>query len=156
MTDADALSPGTLAPGDAYLISAVFGRDEVTAVRHAVAACARTAGLIGDRLDDFVLVVNELITNAVRHGGGRGRLRLWSEANAVRCEVTDEGSGIAAARLGQQGRPEPGSVGGWGLWLVRRLCDDVMVSTGPTGTTVRISTRLVAAGTPGQHRSDSH
>ena len=154
MTDADALSPGTLAPGDAYLISAVFGRDEVTAVRHAVAACARTAGLIGDRLDDFVLVVNELITNAVRHGGGRGRLRLWSEANAVRCEVTDEGSGIAPTRLSQQGRPEPGSVGGWGLWLVRRLCDDVMVSTGPTGTTVRITTRVAADGPLGQHRTD--
>lgn len=142
MTDADALSPDTLAPDDACLISTAFGREEVTAVRHTVATSARTAGLIGDRLDDFVLVVNELITNAVRHGGGRGWLRLWSEADAVRCEVTDEGSGIAAARLTQQGRPEPGSVGGWGLWLVRRLCDDVMVSTGPSGTTVRITTRV--------------
>ncbi|MBB2947091.1 anti-anti-sigma factor [Actinoplanes lutulentus] len=36
-------------------------------------------------------------------------------------------------------RPHPGSIGSYGLWLVRRICDEVDISTGPDGTTVRLA-----------------
>jgi anti-sigma regulatory factor (Ser/Thr protein kinase) len=54
------------------LISEAFDRSRITSLRHSVTAAAGAAGLTGDRLEDFVVAVNELLTNAVRHGGGTG------------------------------------------------------------------------------------
>ena len=116
----------------------MFDRSGVTPLRHTVAARAGAAGLTGDRLDDFVVAVNELLTNAVRHGGGTGHLMLRSENGAVVCEVSDRGAGLAAVSTQ---RPAPDQPGGWGLWLVRELTDTCEIRTGPDGTAVRISSR---------------
>jgi serine/threonine-protein kinase RsbW len=123
------------------LISEVFDRSGVTSLRHAVAARAGTAGLAGDRLDDFVVAVNELLTNAVRHGGGTGHLTLSAENGSVVCEVSDRGTGLDPA-AGQ--RPGPDEPGGWGLLLVRELTDTCEIRTGADGTAVRISSRTGA------------
>ncbi|MEH1012837.1 ATP-binding protein [Micromonospora sp. CPCC 206060] len=140
MTDADHLRRRTVVPIEVDpLIAVAFDRDRVTGLRHDVAGCAQAAGLAGERLDDFVLAVNELITNAVRHGGGQGRLRLWRQPGMLCCEVTDAGPGITPARLDDESRPAPDSTGGWGLWLTRQLSDEMTIDTGPTGTTVRIT-----------------
>ncbi|MFI6762951.1 ATP-binding protein [Micromonospora sp. NPDC050417] len=136
------VEPSLPAGGTAPLLAETFHREQVTALRHSVAAHAEASGLAGQRLDDFVLVVNELITNAVLHGGGQGRLRLWPATGAVCCEVSDHGTGIGADRLADRRRPGPESAGGWGLWLARRLSDEMAVETGPAGTTVRITARL--------------
>jgi serine/threonine-protein kinase RsbW len=150
MTDQDPLSPRTVVPIDSLsLVAETFDRGQVTELRHAVATCAEAAGLAGQRLDDFVLAANELITNAVRHGGGRGWLRLWRERGTVHCEVSDTGEGIAPDLLRDRNRPAPDTAGGWGLWLVRQLSDEMIVQTGTAGTTVRISAatrRLEPAG----------
>ncbi|WFE26907.1 ATP-binding protein [Solwaraspora sp. WMMD791] len=124
------------------LLSESFDRGQVTDLRHHVASCATSAGMRGQRLDDFVLAVNELITNAVRHGGGRGWLRLWRDAQSMFCEVSDNGAGIGSDRLRRRDRPAPNTAGGWGLWLTERLTDTMAVATGPEGTTVRISLGL--------------
>ncbi|MDF2712442.1 MAG: ATP-binding protein, partial [Nonomuraea muscovyensis] len=55
-----------------------FARGRITVLRRAVTTYAAGMGLTGRRLEDFVLAVNEITTNAVLHGGGRGRLRLWA------------------------------------------------------------------------------
>lgn len=124
--------------GTQVLISETFDRSRVAALRHAVAARAGTAGLTGDRLEDFVVAVNELLTNAVRHGGGTGHLTLWCEAYAVTCEVVDRGTGVGTLREGKPASDEPG---GWGLYLVRELTDTFEIKSGPEGTAVRISSR---------------
>ncbi|MFG1950206.1 ATP-binding protein [Micromonospora sp. NPDC048830] len=126
------------------LIAEAFDQAQVTELRHSVTSCAHAAGLDGQRLDDFVLAVNELISNAVRHGGGRGWLRLWHEPGRVVCEVADHGRGISAGRLGQRGRPATDVPGGWGLWLARELSDAMDIDTGPAGTAVRISAAVGA------------
>lgn len=113
----------------------------MTALRHTITSAAAAAGLSGERLDDFVVAVNELLTNAVRHGGGRGRVQLWREADAVVCEVRDSGPGLPAERLDHRDRPAPDQPGGWGLWLAGRLTDSFETTTGD-GTTVRISSRI--------------
>ena len=123
------------------LLSEVFDHSGVTTLRHAIASAAATAGLSGDRLDDFVMAVNELLTNAVRHGGGGGRVQLWREAGVVVCEVHDEGPGLPAEGLDHRERPAPDQPGGWGLWLAGRLTDSFETTTGE-GTTVRISSRI--------------
>lgn len=48
-------------------------------------------GLEPAELIDFTLVVSELATNSVRHGGGSGILRLWREGPYAVCEVRDRG-----------------------------------------------------------------
>jgi len=128
------------------LLAETFERSQVTRLRHAVASRAAAAGLVGQRLDDFVLAVNELITNAVRHGGGTGQIRLWRGDGTVVCEVSDTGGGFDGAGPPADSRPAPDSPGGWGLRLARRLSDHMEVSTGPGGTTVRISAALAEEG----------
>lgn len=113
-----------------------FDRRTLGRVRHAIARQAALAGLAGHRLDDFVLAVNELMTNAVRHAGGVGRLRLWLQEGTLRCEVSDRGPGIARGDLLTTRRaPSTHEVGGRGLWLTRHLCDSLTLQTGPHGTT---------------------
>jgi len=107
-----------------------------------VASCAAGAGLTGDRVRDFVIAVNELLTNAVRHGGGNGHLAVWRACGAVVCEVTDRGSGLTTPRPDEPERPELDEPGGWGLWLASRLTDTLDLDSGADGTTVRISIRI--------------
>lgn len=64
--------------------------------------------------DEAVLVVSELVTNAVLHAGGGAVLRLLGTGSWLRVEVTD-GSPVPPAKR------ESGSDGGWGLKLVERL-----------------------------------
>lgn len=81
MTDADPVTPRTVMPIESSpLFTEPFGPAEVTELRHMLTSFAAGSGLSGQRLEDFVLAVNELITNAVRHGGGRGWLRLGALA----------------------------------------------------------------------------
>jgi serine/threonine-protein kinase RsbW len=124
------------------LIAESFDHSRVTELRHAVASCAASAGLGGERLDDFVMAVNELLTNAVRHGGGAGRIRLWRSSDRVWCEVADSGAGLAVPVPDQPQRPASDEPGGWGLWLAGELTDSLDIVTGADGTTVRVSSRI--------------
>ncbi|MEU1603583.1 ATP-binding protein [Micromonospora matsumotoense] len=140
MTNAELPTPRTVVPIEpSLLIAEAFDQAQVTELRHSVSSCAHSAGLTGQRLDDFVLAVNELITNAVRHGGGQGWLRLWRRPGHLVCEVSDHGNGMSEQQLDDRSRPAPDTAGGWGLWLARELSDAMQVESGTAGTTVRIS-----------------
>jgi len=112
----------------------------VTALRHAVASAAARAGLTGERLNDFVVAVNELLTNAVRHGGGTGHVALWRCGASVMCEVSDRGAGLDGTSRPQ--RPAPDVPGGRGLWLAGELTDELEIKSGEQGTAVRIASRV--------------
>lgn len=119
-----------------------FDAEQITPVRHAVSRTAVGAGLHGPRLEDFVLAANEIVTNAVRHAGGRGTVRMWTAGGALVCEVTDKGGGIPPERLNGQVLPPSHAISGRGLWLARHLVDEVTVSTGVAGTIVMLRTAL--------------
>jgi serine/threonine-protein kinase RsbW len=125
--------------GDTVLLNRHFDRDAVTETRHGVAACAAGAGLAGPRLEAFVLAVNEIMTNAVRHGGGYGRIRLWGMAAGLVCEISDAGPGAPPERFNGHRLPPTTATGGRGLWLARHLCDTFDADSGGTGTTVRMT-----------------
>lgn len=117
-----------------------FDGDSLYALRAAVAAHGSQAGLSAGRTRDLVLAVHELAANAVRHGAGQGRLRLWAAHDAVRCEVTDEGApGDPDGTDPALWRAEPGH----GLWLVHRIADSASVQSGASGTVAAVIFRRV-------------
>jgi anti-sigma regulatory factor (Ser/Thr protein kinase) len=106
------------------LLDIVFTEAELVGLRQAVAAQADAAGLNTQQMDALVFIAYELATNAVRHGGGKGRLRLRQRTDAILCQVTDDGPGItpgAAARS----MPDVGAAKGRGLWLVKSFADSL-------------------------------
>lgn len=117
----------------------VFGAAPLEPIRDFVVAHARRAGLVADKVHDLVLAVNELATNSLRHGGGRGRVRVWSEGDATLCEVRD--SGRVGDPLAGRHRPGTRQEGGRGLWLANQLCDLVQLRSSEAGTVVRLHMR---------------
>ena len=112
-------------------------------LRHAVGAALR--GRAGDRdvEEDFHLAVSEIAANAFRHGRPPVSARLWASPDRLVCTVTDAGTGYRDASAGYL--PAHGddlSRGGMGLWLARKLCDHVDLSSGADGLTVRLVTAL--------------
>jgi anti-sigma regulatory factor (Ser/Thr protein kinase) len=105
-------------------------------VREFVARHGARAGLTRRRVGDLQLAANELATNAVTHGGGRGLLRVWRAGGRVVCEVRDRGRVLA--RLAGRLPPSPDSLSGRGLVLVNYVADLVRIHTGPGGTAVRL------------------
>jgi anti-sigma regulatory factor (Ser/Thr protein kinase) len=81
---------------------------------------------------EVVLAVHELMANAIYHGAGKGRLRLWRDGGALRCRVDDEGApGPADPAV----PPAPCPVRpGHGLWVVRQVADEMEVLSGSGGT----------------------
>ncbi len=110
--------------------------DDLAVVRSLVASHALRAGLTVARSSDLVLAANELATNSLTYGGGGGRLRIWRQADAVVCDVGDDGH-IDHPLVGRL-QPGPDRVGGRGLWLVNQLCDLVQIRSSAAGTVVRV------------------
>jgi two-component sensor histidine kinase len=75
--------------------------------------------LAPETLDDVLLVVSELMTNAVLHGEGGVQLRLAVAKDCVMGQVTDDGGRF-------DGRPrklDPARAGGHGLRIVGCVAD---------------------------------
>lgn len=105
------------------------------------AAGAALAHWAQERRDAALLVVSELVTNAVRHGSAdpsdRVALRVRRHGGATRVEVTDQ-----RARDGTLGDPDDAPLdgtrkrSGWGLPIVAELTDRWGVERGAGRTCV--------------------
>lgn len=121
-----AAAHATVVPFDAHVLPDV--RD--FALRE-----ASEHGMSAPLLQDLALVVSELTTNTVVHGGGTGTLLLWAEDGRLVCQVEDTGTFTDQLAGRRPARPE--QIGGRGLLLVHRLSDLVRSHTGDRGTTMR-------------------
>jgi len=113
-----------------------FCAEDVADVRRRVSRFGAESGLSPDRTTDLVLAAAEVATNSIRHGGGRGVLRMWRQGDAVVCEFTDRGhitDPLAGRRV-----PSLSTEGGRGLWLANQLCDLVQIRSAASGTAVRL------------------
>lgn len=142
MTISSSGQPSPRAERIEVLLEQEFTESELVPLRRAVTAHGDTEGLSAERVDHLALVAYELATNAVRHGGGRGRLRLWKADDAIHCQVTDEGLGLPADHPHTPPTPDVGAVSGRGLWLALQLSDSLDLSSGPTGATITATLRL--------------
>jgi hypothetical protein len=94
------------------------------------------------RHDDVILVVSELVSNAIKYGRGMPVLRLAGTADGIRVEVGDDSTEAPEKRA-------PGRSGGWGLHLIEWLGGRWGVIVSGTGKVVWGElTRIPAARVP--------
>ncbi|MFE0700871.1 ATP-binding protein [Streptomyces sp. NPDC058872] len=91
-----------------------------------IASCPRSVA------DDILLVVSELVTNAVVHAEGPYALTLSLEDGRVGVVVSDASSALPRAGSGRKGTEQ----GGRGLKIVRALGAEVFVSPSDHGKQV--------------------
>jgi anti-sigma regulatory factor (Ser/Thr protein kinase) len=125
-----------LPPPPAEAASMSFGSGDLRRLRAFVADHAEQAGLGADSATGVVHALSEIASNSIRHGGGRGELRIWTEGNILVGEVSDRGH-ITSPLVGRV-RPMRDAGGAAGLWLANQLCDLVQISSSARGTTVRV------------------
>lgn len=110
-----------------------FDADGLYALRATLAAHASALGAADEQIERLLIVAVELATNAIRHGGGRGRLRLWQSDGHLYCQVSDHGPGIVDASVGCA-PPDPTRLdGGRGMWICRNLATEVVIDGGAGG-----------------------
>ena len=112
-------------------------------LRHAVAAELDRVPAPRDAVEDFLLAVDEMTSNAMRHGGPPVSLRLWVADDRIVCTISDHGPGWDDPFAGYgPAHGEDLSRGGMGLWLARQLCDHVDISSDGAGARVRLTLRM--------------
>ncbi len=79
--------------------------------------------------DTVVLVVSELVTNALRHGGGTYTLRLTAHPDLIEVAVDDPSPQAPCMRTPDLN----GGTGGFGWGMVNRLARATAVTRRPTG-----------------------
>jgi PAS domain S-box-containing protein len=120
----------------------------VPVARHLFLEWAYHQALGAADVDDLVLVVSELCTNAVRMASGEERgvtLRAWPEGPDLVIEVQDDGPGFEGDVPSGEDLPPLEQVSGRGLFLVQSLADSVSVVSTPGGTVVRCVKRHLFA-----------
>ncbi|HWG14905.1 MAG TPA: ATP-binding protein [Streptosporangiaceae bacterium] len=112
-----------------------FRAGDLPLVRHRTASWTLQAGMAADVADDFVIAVNEIATNAVRHGSPQATLRLWVHGRAAMADVRDQGEWPVA--MGSAVPPRrPAERGGMGLEVARMVCDGLQIKATGSGTSV--------------------
>lgn len=99
-------------------------------VRHAVAA-----GLDVERVWAIGLAVQETAA-AVARASGAASLRVWTDPDALVCELRDPGM-MEDPMVGRR-LPRPSEQDERGLWLANQLCDLVQVRSTTAGAVIRI------------------
>ena len=144
----------------ATVLELAFDSGTLDTLRAGIKTHAYQAGLSEDRVEDVVLAVHELAANAVHHGAGTGRLRLWRRVGVLYCQVEDgdplapenpaeqrtgHGAGDVANAADASGctsvHPLPIRTG-HGLWVVRQLADRMRVLSGARGTRATVTFNL--------------
>ena len=125
-------------PPDAAVLP--FDAPRLCLARRSATEHARNAGMDEERVEDVTLAVGELAANSLRHGGGSGVLRMWTDADHWIGEVRD--AGWITDPLAGRRPASPTQLSGRGLLMVNHLADLVRTHTRPGETTIRAYFRL--------------
>ncbi len=118
---------------------------DLAAIRAVVHRYAIQAGLTEARAIDLTLAVSEVAANTVKHAKSPGSLKIWYDAKEIICQIHDEG--IISDPLAGRRQPSLDALGGHGLWIVERVCDQVDIQSDENGTTIRLHMNLPRPGT---------
>src|SRR5689334_12591351 len=109
----------------------------------AASSLARRMGFDKDRVEALRTAVSEAVTNAIEHGNEHDSamkvmVMLTVRPDGLVISVADQGrkpldqdKTEATPRIEESFTKE--DKGGWGIWLIRELMDEVEFSTAPTG-----------------------
>ncbi len=108
----------------------------VALARRALSDELKAAGIYDHAVRDAVLVISELLSNAILHAyplpGERLQVAWAVDGVSVEVAVSDGGS----ATVPHAGHPSPSSISGRGLSIVEHLCQTWGVRTDEVGLTV--------------------
>jgi anti-sigma regulatory factor (Ser/Thr protein kinase) len=127
-------------PGGDVLDRAPYSADRLAAVRGRVDEAAARAGMNADARFDLCVAANEVASNSVQHGGGRGDLAVWRDAEYLVCEFRDLGR-IHDPLVGRCA-PAVDSERRRGLWMANQLCDLVQIRDHGGQTVIRLHKRI--------------
>ena len=133
-------APAGAKPLEFELVLPMKADAEVVAARVAEEVAAY-ASVDKDTVDRIKMAIIEACINAFEHSEsetGKVRLRYILSPERIELFVQDEGKGIRPLREGDESRRSRG----WGLKLISELVDDVEITTGADGTTVRMVKEL--------------
>lgn len=136
----------------AFLKNASAGRDSLESTppvfesvdpdpalaRQWVQAAAQGCAIAPDVLEDLLVGVSEVVTNAQLHGCAPVLLRVWAAPERMVVVVSDRGAGPSFPYAGLV--PVEGRPGGRGLWITHQLCGQVDHLVSADGFAVRLST----------------
>jgi anti-sigma regulatory factor (Ser/Thr protein kinase) len=139
---------------EVVILDQPFGKDGLYTLRAAVAAHAGQLDIPDDQLDSLLIVAGELATNAIRHGGGGGRLRLWRDPTALHCQISDHGPGITDHTVGTR-LPKPSDARGRGMWICRQLSDTLTIQPGDRGRGATVTAVIRLDSRPSPRRTST-
>jgi anti-sigma regulatory factor (Ser/Thr protein kinase) len=128
--------PAGAEPLEFELVLPMKADAEVVAARVAEEVAAYAA-IDKDTVDRIKMAIIEACINAFEHSGaatGKVRLRYVLTPERIELFVQDDGEGFRAAHRDEAAKRNRG----WGLKLIRELVDELDVTTGEEGTTVRM------------------
>jgi serine/threonine-protein kinase RsbW len=118
------------------------------------ATIAKSMNFPAERVEDLKTAVAEACTNAIEHGNKldastKVGISLTVDQGRLRIAIQDQGGGIgkrpAVPNIESQveGNTEPG---GWGVFLIENLVDEVSFESSPEGTIVNMIIHLEKTG----------
>ncbi len=125
------LGPGS--PGNQAQMG--LGKDELRDIarsREQLAAWLERRAVRAETIERALIVISELVTNAVAAASDRAELRVSVSRGAVLIEVNDDGSSWHP-----EAAISPGPDGGHGLRVASALCDELHVASSAAGTVIR-------------------
>jgi anti-sigma regulatory factor (Ser/Thr protein kinase) len=122
------------APAEALRLR--VGPGQLSWLREALTEHASAAGMSEDRQADWVLMLTELATNSIEHGGGKATVRLFSEAGQLVGQVRDSGRFLDP--LAGRTPALPGQIRGRGLLIVNDIADLVRLHITRGATTLEV------------------
>ncbi|AKZ54893.1 putative regulatory protein [Streptomyces ambofaciens ATCC 23877] len=87
-------------------------------------------------INDILLVTSELVTNALRHGGGLTAFHVAREPDGLRVAVTDRSPDLPRTSASASSHDPAGRLGGFGWPLIQRLSRSVTITPAPPGKTI--------------------
>jgi hypothetical protein len=113
---------------------AVFTRSNVTRIGAYAKLEFHVSGLGVKEASDLAEVIQGLATSSLHRGATLGRVRIFSEPDALICEVVDD-TVVVDPLIGRRA-PREGEDDS--LWIANQACDLVQVRSSSAGTTVRV------------------
>ena len=139
---------------NSLLITGPFDNKDLHQIREVVRTQAAAWNLQQVAARTLNVVVTELVTNVILHGGGEGRLRLSVHDDNLYCQVADYGPGISRPHTAGWRPPSTADpVSSRGLWIVRMLCDHLDIDSSHIGTTVTARVGLCQTASAGAQPS---